>query len=104
MRPSPGHLAYSDKLAVKRETSVFIGPLTEQRSQARGSLKESGSLDGIVMAGIHRHINKRFPESVKPSASWRIRCLCSHYCDFFSVIAGADLKVGFNLARVCLVN
>lgn len=84
-------LACSDKVSdkiqqsvqVKEETSVS---LTEQRSQARGSLKESTSLDGIVLAGIHRHINKRFPESVKPSASWRIRCLCSDYCDFFSVM------------------
>lgn len=88
MRPSPRHLAYSDKSAI-RSSKIFNKRSslahTEQRSQALSSLKESGSLDGIVMTGIHRHINKRFLESVEPSASWRICRFCSHCCGWFLV-------------------
>lgn len=84
MRLSPGHLACSDNLSDRNRQVCDIVELhcllTEQRSQALGSLKKSGGLDGIVITGIHGDVNKRFFESVEPSASQRICCLCSHNC------------------------
>lgn len=104
MRLSPGHLVYSDKFSDKnRQMCSIMEPhclRTEQCSQALGSLKESGGLDGIVITGIHRHINKGFLESVEPSASRRICCLCSHNCGCrpfccLCKVQRTDVMVGF---------
>lgn len=84
MRLSPGYLACSDNLSDRNRQVCDIRELhcllTEQRSQALGSLKKSGGLDSIVITGIHGHVNEGFFESVEPSASKRICCLCSHNC------------------------